>query len=373
MARIRLLYFVGSFEQGGAERQVAELVASLPRDRFEAHLAVCNVRDDLGYALPFSSRIDLRSPLGPDARTFVALARHVRALRPDIVHAWHDPQNSYARIAVRLARSGAAIGSLRCTELARRTIRRERLTHKLGGALVVNSVGIRDELARAGIAPARVDVVENGVDGERFRSLEREARRRARERFGMDGPTVVVAARIARQKNQLAVVRAVAKLRARRRWPDGARVILAGRVERHSRYARVVDAAIRVLGLREIVRRIDPVRDAETLLAAADATLLPSRFEGLPNVVLESLACGTPAIVSPRANADVLVRDGETGFVLAGAGAEDVACGLEKFFATDPPTLSAMGARGRDAILARFTVRRMVDATCAIYERVAAS
>lgn len=372
MGRIRLLYFVASFEQGGAERQVAELVASLPRDRFEAHLAVCNPRDDLGYALPLASRVDLRSPRGPDARTFARLALHVRALRPDIVHAWHDPQNSYARLAVRLARSGAAIGSLRSTELPRRTLRRERLTHRLGGALVVNSAGIRDELARAGIARERVDVVENGVDGDRFRPLGEGARARARERFGMEGRTLVVPARIAVQKNQLAVVRAVAELRARGRFPADARVLLAGRVEAHSRYAYLVDAAIRLLGVADVVRRVPPVANAEHLLAAADAVLLPSRWEGLPNVVLESLACGTPALVSPRANADALVGDGETGFVLDGAGAGDVARALERFFAADRGALVRMGARGRDATLARFSVRRMVEATCAIYERVRA-
>src|SRR5258708_4057669 len=81
--RIRVLYFVSSFEQGGAERQVAELVRGLPRDRFEPHLAVCNPRNDLGYDLGVASSLDLRAPRGPDARTFLSLLSHVRAFRPD--------------------------------------------------------------------------------------------------------------------------------------------------------------------------------------------------------------------------------------------------------------------------------------------------
>jgi len=370
--RLRVLYFVGSFEQGGAERQVAELVRGLPRDRFEAHLAVCNPRDDLGYELGVASRVDLRAPRGPDGRALLGLVARVRELRPDVVHAWHDPQNAWARLAVRLAGTGAAVGSLRCTRLPRRTIRRERWTHRLGGALVVNSAGIRDELVRrAGIARARIDVVENGVDGDRFRPLSALERRAARERFGMGGTTIVVPARIAAQKNQLAVVRAVAALRARGAWPAGARVVFAGRVEAHARYVSLVDAAIRVFRLGDVVRREPPARDVERLLGAADAMLLPSRYEGLPNVVLESLACATPAIVSREANADALVSDGETGLVPGGADAPAIAAALARFFATGAGERAAMGARGREATLARFGVDRMIAATCAIYERVA--
>jgi glycosyltransferase involved in cell wall biosynthesis len=366
-----VLYFVSSFEQGGAERQVAELVRHLPRDRFEPHLAVCNTRNDFAYDLGAASAIDLKSPAGPTAKTFLSLLAHVRTLRPDVVHAYHDPQNTYARLAVKMARSGTVVGSLRCTRLPARTIRRERLTHLLGGALVVNSVGIRDELERrAKIRRDRVDVIENGVDGARFVPLAGKDLEETRARFEMRGPTLVLPGRIAWQKNQLAAIRAVAALRKRGEWPKGAQVLLAGRVEAHARYVRFVDVAIRALGVSDIVRRIEPVRDAEKLIAAADAVLLPSRFEGLPNVVLESLACGTPAIVSPEANADALVDD-ESGVVLHGTRANDVVDGLRRFFATSHAEREAMGARGRASVIERFQVAKMVAATCAVYERVA--
>ena len=368
-----MLYFVSSFEQGGAERQVAELVRHLPRERFEAHLAVCNTRNDFAYDLGVASAIDLKSPAGPTPKTFLSLLAHVRTLRPDVVHAYHDPQNAYARLAVKMARSGAVVGSLRCTRLPARTIRRERLTHRLGGALVVNSIGIRDELERrANIRRDRVDVIENGVDGARFVPLAAKDRDAARARFAMDGFTLVLPGRIASQKNQLAAIRAVAMLRARGEWPRGAKLLLAGRVEAHTKYVRFVDLAIRALGVADVVHRIEPVRDAETLLAAADGVLLPSRFEGLPNVVLESLACATPAIVSPEANADALV-DHASGMVLRGTGARDVADGMRRFFGTSRAEREAMGARGRASVLARFDVAKMVAATCAVYDRVAGS
>jgi glycosyltransferase involved in cell wall biosynthesis len=360
----RVLFFLGSFEQGGTERQMAELVKNLPRDRYEPHVAVCNPADDLRYSMPFT---DLHAPNGPDLRTFVPLARLVRRLDPHIIHSVHDPQNSYARVAARLARRRCAtVGSLRCTRISKRTLRRERLTASLGSALIVNSRAIRDELERSGIGP--VDVVENGVDGRRFAPLDEPARERVRARFGMGGTIFVVPARVAEQKNQLAVVSAVAYLRSRGEWQANGRVILAGRAQ-DGRYAERVDDAIRTLGLAGIVRRIPPAHDAEALLGAADATLLPSVYEGLPNVVLESLACGTPAIVSAAANADALVRDGETGLV-TGIDGESIATAMRRFFDIPRDHRDAMGARGRGDMLARFEMSRMIDATCAIYDRV---
>jgi glycosyltransferase involved in cell wall biosynthesis len=364
--RTRVLYFVGSFEQGGAERQVAELVSNLPHDRFEPHVAVCSTHDDYGYELPVASFTDLGTPRGPNGATLRALVRLVRTLRPDVIHSVHDPQNAYARIASRVAGSRcAAVGSLRCTHLPRRTLRREWWTHRLGGALIVNSRGIRDELRRAGIE--RVDVIENGVDGARFVKLG-QMRNRVRERFGMTGLTLVLPARIAEQKNQVAVVEAVAHLQTRGEWPRDAKIVFAGRA--HTAYVGAVDRAIQRLGGSDAVRRVEPVRDAESLLGAADAVILPSRFEGLPNVVLESLACETPVIVSRAANHDAVVTDGATGFV-SDCDPPSIAHAFRRFFDATPSERTMMAAKGRAAVLARFSISRMVDSTCAVYDRVA--
>ena len=368
-SRVRVLYFVGSFEQGGTERQVAELIANLPADRYEPHLAVCHSADQLGYRLPVASRTELGASRGPEPRTLVRLVRLVHALAPDIVHAFHDPQNSYARLAVRIAGRGKVIGSLRSTRLPGRTLRRERLTARLGAAVIVNSAGIADELLRARAGAARVHVVHNGVDVRRFRPLGADERARERKRFGMTGPTFVVPARVARQKNQLAVVRAVASMVRSGAWPRNARVILAGRPEPNTRYAWWVAAAARAAGVAHVVSRIDPLIDVESLVGAADAVLLPSSYEGLPNAVIEALACGTPCIVSSAANADGLVSHLRTGVVLADTSSASIASGMLAF-ARGAEAMRATALALREAFARRFAVQRMVDDTCAVYERV---
>jgi len=72
------------------------------------------------------------------------------------------------------------------------------------------------------------------------------------------------------------------------------------------------------VGLRpESLRFIGPVSDARELICAADIFLLTSDYEGMPNVVLEAMAAGVPAVCTIASNAGDLITDGREGFVVA--------------------------------------------------------
>lgn len=370
---MRVLVFIGSLEQGGAERQAAELVKHLDRGRYEVSLALCNATDHLGYDLDLARRVDLRAPSGPDPAMFPRLVAAVRSLRPHVVHSWLGHQNLYGRLAVALTRTGRALSSVRCTNLPAQTIRHERWTRGLCDGWIVNSRAIRDELAdRAGVDPSRVTVIENGVDTDRFAPPSPAAREAARARFGMRGPTVVLPGRIAAQKNQVALVSAVARLRDAGALPDGFRVLLAGREEASSRYGEALDAALREAGLGETFARIGVVADVESLLGAADIVALPSRYEGLPNAVLEAMACGAPCLVAPGANADALVDDGRTGWCASTAEGDALAEALRRALEAGDARRSEMGAAAREEAVARFGLGAMVRRTEAAYEALLA-
>jgi glycosyltransferase involved in cell wall biosynthesis len=85
------------------------------------------------------------------------------------------------------------------------------------------------------------------------------------------------------------------------------------------------------------------------------------------------MACGTLAIVSPAANVDRLVTHGAEGLVCEGTHADAIASTLESFFALDASARRRMGAAGRAHAERRFGVRRMIDRTSSIYERVLSS
>jgi glycosyltransferase involved in cell wall biosynthesis len=370
---VRVTYFINSLEQGGAERQMAELIRHLDRTRFEPALVLCNATDQLGYALPIAEgRVrHLNAPMFPGPVSVAALARALRELETDVLHSYMGWENIFGRVAARMAGVRAAIGSVRCTELPRKHVLGERLTHSMADAVIVNSVGIRDELVRrAGIPASRIDVIENGVDFGRFRPLDPATIARERNVWGMkDKRVLVVPGRISEQKNQLAILRALALLAKAGELPPDVRVYFAGRGS-PPWYGELVRTWATASGIGTHVDFLGIVTRVERLVGAADAMLLPSNYEGLPNAVIEAMSCGVPVIVSPAANTDRLVTDGVEGLTVEGREPAAIARALQRFFALSPEELRAMGGRGHAHAAERFAVARMARRTMDVYERV---
>jgi glycosyltransferase involved in cell wall biosynthesis len=149
-----------------------------------------------------------------------------------------------------------------------------------------------DTVARtfAPLCSAPVAVVDNGVELQRFRSeLARPARHRP------PGARLVVgyAARLAPEKCPEDFIEMAARLRPRH---PGVAFLMAGEGSRRAR----CEALIRARGLEGVVHVLGYVEDVRSFYAACDVLTLPSRSEGLPNMVLESMSMGRALVVSDR-------------------------------------------------------------------------
>jgi UDP-glucose:(heptosyl)LPS alpha-1,3-glucosyltransferase len=145
-------------------------------------------------------------------------------------------------------------------------------------------------------------------------------------------------------------------------------VLLAGRAS--DRLGRVVGRLAPRLGAT--IRLLGPVTDMVSLYHAADGILLPSLYEGMPNAVAEAHACGLPVVVSRAANADALVLDGESGFVVPTADSEALGEAIVRFCALDAETRAAMGARGRAHVTAKLDPGAILDSIVALYDSLLA-
>jgi glycosyltransferase-like protein len=165
---------------------------------------------------------------------------------------------------------------------------------------VVSALWQRQLEERFGVAS---DVVPNGVDLARFFPVGVPERAVMRVRVGIpgDAPLFLSIGGIEQRKNALGTLEAFARVRAAR--PD-ARLAIAGgaSVFDHGTYRRAYEARAAELGLRlgtdVVAMGALPDADIVRLLHAADALVFPSFMEGFGLVLLEALACGTPAVTS---------------------------------------------------------------------------
>ena len=191
-------------------------------------------------------------------------------------------------------------------------------------AIITVSRSLKDGLAGLGVPPERITVLRNGVDLDRFRPIEREA---TRARLGLRKTTLLsVGHLIARKAHHLAV-RAVGLL------PDAELIIIGDGPE-----LAALQALAQRTGVAHRVRLLPAMRQEELrqYYGAADALILASSREGWANVLLESMACGTPVIASNVGGAAELVTANAAGILFEERTAEGLAAAIRELFSAYP-------------------------------------
>jgi glycosyltransferase involved in cell wall biosynthesis len=230
-----------------------------------------------------------------------------------------------------------------------------------------------DDLGRRAVAlgahPARIETVPYGVDVERFRpNTETRALRRRELAIDDRVPLIFSAGRLVRKKGFEYLIDALARL-------PGPTLAIAGQ----GALEPELRERARTRGLAERVRFLgDLSQDAVgEYLTAADVVCVPSvrddsgNVDGLPNVVLEALASGTPLVTTAAGGIGAVVEDGRTAFVVAERDPGAIAAAMARALA-DPESARRMGAAGRALVQARFGWDRTAERFDAAYSRALA-
>jgi glycosyltransferase involved in cell wall biosynthesis len=172
--------------------------------------------------------------------------------------------------------------------------------------LLAVSQALRDDMIAMGMPGERTAVHYTGLDHARFQPIDRTVARQQIIALGIaaDGPLLVTPGALIARKGQALVLEALASI-------PGARLALAGAGEDDAK----LRALARRLGLGERVHFLGQVSHdvLPTLMAAADVMVLPSASEGLANVWVEALACGTPIVVPDIGGAREVVQSTTAG------------------------------------------------------------
>ena len=191
------------------------------------------------------------------------------------------------------------------------------------GMLAV-SAALRDDIIAMGLPGDRIKVHYTGVDQVMFSPRDRAS---AKAALGIAGPLVVSAGNLIALKGQALVIEAVRRL-------PGVSLLIAGSGPEQAALAAHITAA----GLADRVQLLGALPHSELpdLLAAADVMALASASEGLANIWVEALACGTPVVITDVGGAREVVDRPAAGRLVERT-AEAIAAGIADVLANPRP------------------------------------
>lgn len=292
-APIKTVFVLPSFAGGGAERVVLNLAGALENKRFAVEIVVLDGRGPLAAFVPSGIPVhDLHRPRLRQAMP--ALMTALRRLRPRAV----IPTLGYLNLALLAARPvlpatrifpreanlpSVSIAALPSPMLGRLAYQ---FLYPRADGVLCNARVVADALAReCGVPTARIHLIDNPIDVAQIRIAAAPA-----VRADGAGLRLVAAGRLTHQKGFDRLIDLFATMA-----PDAHLTILGDGPDRASLEARAKS--------RDVAARISFKgfqAQPWPFYAGADAFLLPSRWEGMPNAALEALACGTKVIATPE-------------------------------------------------------------------------
>lgn len=268
-----------------------------------------------------------------------------------------DPALPFLKIPAR-SWAGGDVDSLKRAQkgawLTLRLLRRRNVT------FVALSTRIRSYLIENGLRPEQIVILPNGVDPHAYTAVANAVR----DRFATSqpAPTIACVARYRYQKGLDVLLHAWQTVRSR---VPGARLALIGGGALHAQLVAMADA----LGVRDSVDFVDLMSDVRPALARSDGFVLPSRYEGMPNALIEAMAAGLPCVATRVSGSEDLIVDGISGRLVPTNDPDALAAALIRVLA-DRAFARGIGEAARERIALTFNQRALMEQAIALYGRL---
>lgn len=371
---MNVLQFIGSFHQGGSERQAVQLTKLLADDgRVKVFAATLNkegvLLDELEKLnLPEIAEFKLTSFY--NANFFKQLkkcAAFLKKNKMDIVHTHDFYTNVFGVAAARLAGIKLKIASKRETDgmRSKTQILLEKQIFKLSDQIVANSVAVKNHLTNGGIRSEKINVIYNGLDLKRLQPKNFD-RKEICELLNLpsDGKIkfITSVANLRHTvKNLPMFLRAAQKILEKN---ENAHFIIAGEGELQSELERLA-SELRIEKNTHFIGRCERVPE---LLNISYACTLTSFSEGFSNSILEYMSAAKPVVATNVGGASEAIIENETGFLVDSDDDETLAKRLIELL-EDEAKARRFGEKGKQIVEEKFSLETQLEKTLALYNK----
>lgn len=357
--RIKLLFLNYNLNTGGIETLIVEMLNSLSREQFDAGVAVFEgggtledtVREN-GFHLH-----DLEKSKGFDPGLVLRLRRLLKRERINIVHTHNFSAWLYAVLAT-LAMSGIKIVHTEHS-LVKGNKRRRYLAENFCARYSRHIVAVSEDVKRkmtdlCGIPPARVSVITNGIDTDKFKPSP-DLREAAREALGLEGNEFLVGTvgRLVKVKDHVSLIRAFTRLYE---IDNQTRLLIVGDGPELRTLSREIEQA-------DLVGKVfltGDRRDVPALLSALDLYAVSSLSEGFSISILESMSCGLALVATAVGGNSEIIDHRDNGLLVPPADAAQLFQAMLEL-RRDNQLRHDMGLRNREKIVLEFSMQSMLD------------
>lgn len=351
---------ITELDPGGAERCLVRLATNLDRSRFSPKVYV--------LAPPPTDRtlLDQLEAVGVSVRFFGVrhlwqfpcairrLRRELRQDRPDVVQSFLFHANIMTRLAAKKLLGVKIFSGIRVAERRRYwPLWLDRMTERCVTAHVAVSESVaRFSIDHAGLSEAKMVVIPNGVDTTLFEVAD------VNQPHTPGPATLLYVGRLDPQKNVQMLLRAMPRLFETLSKEHGidAQLFLVGEGPERERLEQLRAQ----FGLENKVHLFGYRRDIPRLLADAALLVLPSRWEGMPNVVLEAMAAARPVVASRVEGVAELLGDTLDAQSFPCDDAEAMCAKIVAILA-DPALAAHLGHMNHARAVDHFSIPRMVE------------
>ncbi|MCM8818103.1 MAG: glycosyltransferase [Candidatus Omnitrophica bacterium] len=358
LQKIKISYIIATLQIGGAEKQLLYLTKNLNKERFIPLVIVLRKNGPLKKEFLKNNIqvIEIGKRFKIDILFLLKLIKILKKENPQIVHTFMFTSNTWGRISAFFAKVPIIFASERCVDLWKKWYHKliDRLLLIFTDKLIGNSNSVKNFYKKIeNISDNKIEVIYNGVDIENIEKIEiSQDEKKLELKLEKSKFIVGTAGRFTEQKGFIYLLKAIPEVL--KIFPD-CYFIFVGDGPLRKNFEEIAEK----LKIKNNVIFTGYREDVLEILYICDIIVIPSLFEGMPNIILESMALKKPVIATDIPEIKELIIDRENGILVPVRNSKKIS---EKiiYLLTNPDISQNIGIKGYEFVKEKFTIEKMV-------------